>query len=172
MREIWMMSNRQPWVEALLRGIIRRKSRSINVALPPVGSVVFFHASKTLWKGWEGLYLTNKIKDIKNLPRGGVCGVGQCIFTGLKDSDEYEALALPLNKTILPDEEYFMFDVYEWNPTKEEWQFLYSCLDDQIIVFDKIQRIPFISCRDSQVPTKKLPPELTKAIKKHPEWIK
>ena len=55
MAEFWMMSNRQPWVEALLRGLITTKTRDHGVALPPVGATVFLHAGKKLWDGWQFL---------------------------------------------------------------------------------------------------------------------
>ncbi len=139
--EIWMISNRQPWVEALLRGIITSKTRSLAVTLPPVGAQVYLHASKALWRDWRDLWWLDKFGiDMAAIQRGGVCGVAIVAAKGLTTD-------------VMPrkDQPYF-----EMRGQFQPW----SCTDRQTIVFKDIYRLPFIPCRGSLVPTRKLPPEL------------
>jgi len=138
-RNIWMISNRQPWVEALVRGYITSKTRSAAVYLPKSGDTVFLHASKALWACYKDLPWTKDI-DVKNLPRGGVVAVAK--VKGVVDRD-----FMPKS-----DRPYFMVresDGYEWN-----------CADHRVVIFEDIKPIEFLPCRGAQVPVKKLPQEL------------
>ena len=147
--EIWMMSNRQPWPEALLRGLITCKTRSLAVNLPPVGATVYLHASKALWVGWQNLRWVNTFGiDMAALDRGGVVGVATVAAAGLTDD-------------IMPQREMVFFDVYEGRGS------YWNCADGASIQFKDIQRLPFIPCRGAQVPTRKLPPELQMWLVKH-----
>ena len=157
MREIWMMSNRQPWTEGLIRGTVKVKSRSLNVSLTTVGSIVFLHASQALWVDWKYLPWVKNM-DVKNLPRGGVYGMGYCVMTGLVWEDE-------IHKIMFDELYYEPFELYD------EGEYWTSCLDEQVIIFDRIQKIPFIPCKGSQTPTKKLPKELKEAIEQNPKWV-
>ena len=152
-KKIWMMSNRQPWVEALLCGLIRIKSRSLNVALPPPGSIVFLHASKALWSDYRFLPWADKM-NVQHLQKGGICGVARCIEVAPIWDLKYNY-----------DNDSPLFDLYR---DGEYWT---CCLDDQIIVFDHIRRLPFIPCRGVITPTTKLPKELMAELKKYPEWL-
>lgn len=156
MSDTWMMSNRQPWVEALLRGIIRSKTRSLKVTLPPVGSGVFLHASQAMWKYWYGLQgvfdgfaATDPPiyppADILALPRGGV--VGFAIV---------EAVGPTMETMPAEDRHCFIVNDYILGEGHIQW----DCADSQTIVFRNVVRLPFIPCRGAQVPTRKLPPEL------------
>ena len=152
MREIWIMSNRQPWVEALARGLIRTKTRSYAVWLPPIGAIVFLHASKALWQEWKGLEWAKNM-DVPNLPRGGIYAVA----TVEKICDSHD----------MPERDWPYFYYYDSFYEEEE-----CCAGDRAIVFRNVKRIPFIPCRGVQSPSRKLPPELEEEIKKFPEWIR
>jgi hypothetical protein len=130
---LWLISNRQPWVEALMRGWISCKTRSIFVNLPPVNSIVFLHASKALWSGWQDLYWTEGL-DVKNLPRGGVIGVTRVVAVGL-------------TRDILTRVEGLWWQLRAGR----------NCADEQTIRVAKPVAIPFFPCRGSLVPTRKLP---------------
>ncbi len=144
MSEIWTISNRQPWVEALAAGIITSKTRSASVNLPPVGATVYLHASKALWRYWRDLWWLDEFRiDMETLPRGGVVAVARVAAKGLTE-------------TVMPpsDREYFDLGWVGGN-----------CADVQTIVFEDIKRIKFIPCRGSLVPTRKLPAELSRYIR-------
>jgi len=143
-QESWMLSNRQPWVEGLLRGYFHCKTRSLNVNLPPEGATVFLHASKALWRGWKELpWIAEYGIDPRRLDRGGVCGVAQLIRVGPTPD-------------IMPRADRRFFQVV---PPKHP-EFTWNCADDMAMYFDGIKRIPFIPCRGAMVPTRKLPTEL------------
>lgn len=150
MGEIWMMSNRQPWVEALLRGWITSKTRSPFVHLPPVGATVYLHASKTPWGYWKELAWVRRAEiDVRQLPRGGVAGCARVIAIGPTST------TMPEN-----DREYFRVG--------DDWG-SWSCADYMTIVFEDIVRLPFLPCRGALVPTRKLPPELTRLVEQEAE---
>jgi len=137
MTDVWMISNRQPWPEALLRGLISCKTRSVAVHLPPCGATVYLHASKALWRGWRDLWWVEKHGiDVPNLPRGGIVGVATLSENGLTRSIMQEK-----------DAAYFYCG----------WNF---CGAEQTMYFTDVRRTPFIPCRGAQVPTRKLPAEV------------
>jgi len=138
--ETWMISNRQPWPEALLQGWITCKTRSEAVYLPPVGAIVFLHASKALWQGWKNLPWTKNV-TVQGLDRGGVVGVAKLKATGHTN-------------LLMPTKEMDFFMVTE--PDGYVW----CCADFATMVFEDVKRLPFIPCRGAQVPTRKLPKEL------------
>lgn len=138
--ETWMISNRQPWVEAIVQGWITGKTRSIYVNLPPVGAIVYLHASKSLWSGWHGLWWVDKYHvDVPNLPRGGIVAVATVADIGWSED-------------LLRGQEKF------W---QADWG---SCMDVRAILFEDVKPVGFIPCRGSLVPTRKLPPELVSIL--------
>lgn len=144
--ETWMISNRQPWPEALVRGLITSKTRSAAVHLPPVGSRVYLHASKALWKFWRGLGWVEYYKiDVPNLPRGGIVAVATLARVGP-------------TSTTMPAADHRFFDVYE---VGGGW----CCAGEVTMVFKDVKPLTFIPCRGAQVPTRKLPEELLNALK-------
>lgn len=149
--EVWMMSNRQPWPYALVEGLIRTKTRSAMVALPPVGATVYLHASKALWVLWrELLWVQELALDATRLPRGGIVGVGRVAEVGF-------------TREVMPMEDLWYFKGR--SPKRGYW----SCADWKSIVFEDVRRLPFIPCRGAQTPTRKLPPELEAYLAK--EWL-
>lgn len=134
------MSNRQPWVYALLSGWITCKTRSPAVYLPPVGARVFLHASQALWRDWADLRWTYDL-NVSQLPRGGVCGIATVAEVGP-------------TRSVMPDHERKFFLVQ--SPRSGCW----NCADAVTIRFVNIRSIPFIACRGVQAPTRKLPIEL------------
>lgn len=142
--EIWIMSNQQPWVEALLKGFMRTKTRKMTVTLPPADSLVFLHASKTLWPDWNMLSWRNEI-DLKNIRKGGVCGMGLVEKVGS-------------TKEVMPKEDRKYFDL------KLSWG---SCAGPQSILFKKVKEIPFIPCKGSRVPARVLPQPVKDFMKKN-----
>lgn len=137
--EQWMMSNQQPWVEALLRGFITTKTRSPRVHLPPVGARVFLHASTTLWPGRCSLSWVHRYSiDVPKLPRGVVVGVADVIAVGP-------------SKTVMPEDERWYFATCDGRS---------SCAGPVSIRFSNVRKLPPIECRGTQQPTRKLPIQL------------
>jgi hypothetical protein len=146
--DVWMISNRQPWVELLARGLIRSKTRSVMVTLPPVGATVYLHASKALWSGWRNLvWLEKRPILVTALPRGGVVARAHLVAVGP-------------TKFMMPAADRAYFEV------RDDPFGIYSCADEMTMVFDDVVRLPFIPCRGSLVPTRKLPPELLAFLQK------
>lgn len=133
--ETWMISNRQPWVYALVNGLITSKTRSRNVSLPPVGATVLLHASKALWVGWRRLFWT-ALLDVKGMNRGGIVAVAKLVDKGLTPE-------------VMPaaDYLYFELDGLSWR----------SCAGPATMVFADLRPLEFIPCRGFQVPTRKIP---------------
>jgi hypothetical protein len=130
-----------------MEGLISCKTRSGAVTLPPVGSLVFLHASKALWSGWKDLWWTADI-DVRCLPRGGVVGVARVLEVGAPA------------RTVVPEADQRYFRIYDG-----------TCMDWQAIRFGAVERIPFIPCRGSLAPTRKLPPEVAAYVGEHPELL-
>lgn len=137
MPEVWMMSFRQPWIEALLQGWITHKTRSKAVNLPPAGAIVFLHASKALWSGWRDLWWAEQL-DVPSLPRGGVLAVARLIDTGLSDE-------------MIPPRERQYFKVGSRRR---------DCADVQCLWFGPPVQLRFYPCRGVLVPTRKVPAPL------------
>lgn len=159
MSEVWMISNRQPWVEALLCGLISCKTRSAGVHLPPCRALVYLHASKALWRGWRNLWWVEAHGiDVPELPRGGVVGVATLIAKGPTEV-----------MMSVEDAEYFSFEPWDDCDRRRLFYGLSMssivaawgcCAGEQTMRFENVRRTPFIACRGAQVPTRKLPPEL------------
>jgi hypothetical protein len=143
--EMWMISNRQPWVYALTHGLIRSKTRSDAVWLPPEGATVFLHASKAMWQPWRWLWWACNLKP-RELQRGGICAVATLERVGPTDE-------------IMPEQDKRYFRI----PAGVEPGY-YSVANSQTMLFANIHNIDFIPCRGAQVPTRKLPREVT-------EWL-
>lgn len=141
--ETWMISNRQPWVYALVNGLITSKTRSVHVSLPPVGSTVLLHASKALWQGWQRLSWTATL-DVKAMDRGGIVAVAKLVNKGL-------------SPMVMPavDYPYFVLDGISW----------LSCAAPVTMVFDEIRPLQFIPCRGAQVPTRRIPIDALAALR-------
>lgn len=134
----WLMSNRQPWVEALIRGLIRSKTRSMSVHLPPVGATVWLHASKMLWSGYDALpWVRQHNIDVPRLPRGGVVAVATVAAVGR-------------TRDVMPPEDRELFRLGAHPDAR-------SCAGPQTIVFDNVRRVEFVECRGAQTPTCNLP---------------
>ena len=152
----WIMSNRQPWTEMVVKGHIRTKTR--NATSIASGDIVFLHASKALWQGWQNLAFFADMPmgeewDVKKLPRGGVYGVGLVERVGITPHT-------------MPPEDYEKFTMYDtddfddYQSPELDW----NCAMYMSIVFSKVIELPFVACRGVQQPARKLPEELQKAI--------
>jgi len=152
-QEVWFMSNRQPWVFALTDCGLTSKTRSPFVTLSPRGSIVFLHASKALWRGWENLVWVDVYihehemtpKDFeKSLVRGAVLAVARVRAVGFTDD-------------VMPESDFGFFDLVD---IEAPWCLAW-CGGEQTVVFEDIHvlRTP-IFCRGAQVPTRKVPPEV------------
>jgi len=147
--EIWMISNRQPWPEVLALGLITSKTRSFAVNLPPVGATVFLHASIVLWRDWKSLWWVKKHGiDMASIQRGGIVAVATVKANGRTSE-------------VMPREDKKFFECEDFSGT-------WDCADEQTIVFENVQPIPFIRCKGSLVPTRKLPAELAAWLRKNP----
>jgi hypothetical protein len=134
----WMMSNRQPWPWALVNGLIRTKTRSVYVSLPPIGATVYLHASKALWFAWRDLSWVQDFRlDVPRLDRGGIVGVATVSITGP-------------TWDVMPGRDMLYF---EMNNGMRTW----SCADERSIVFKNIRAVEFFPCPGAQVPTRRLP---------------
>jgi len=146
---LWLMSNSQPWSEALLRGYIRTKTRSWHVHLPKPGDWVLLHSPKKAWPDWFMLpwMIDKKLNiDITKLPKGGIVGIAKTEIVG------------PTNQ-IMPEEDKKYFQ-YGHGPEMST-----SCAKPQSICFTDIKRLPFFPCKGSQVPTKKISAEIREYVK-------
>lgn len=136
---VWIMSNRQPWTDFLVKNRLKAKTRDTIYIKP--GDIVFLHASKALWSGWRNLAVVQDHDiDVSSLPRGGVCGVAKVGRVGKTD-------------TTMPDVDYEMFEVRDGS---HGW----NCAMMNCVVFDMVLRLPLLECQSAQVPAKKLPVEL------------
>ena len=70
---IWQTTNQEPWVESVLSGRTKVKTRRSKPVVP-VGAIVFLHASKSMWPGWREIIWTNEI-DKEDLHLGFIVGI-------------------------------------------------------------------------------------------------
>lgn len=139
--QVWMMSNRQPWTEAVISGIISSKTRD-NLWIK-TGDLVFLHASLSLWSGWDRLSWT-KGMDVKSLPRGVVYGLAHVMQVG--DT-----------RLIMPKADRVNFVVRDFGTER-------FCGMSMTVLFDHVVKLPQITVRGLQQPSKKLPKELLDGI--------
>ena len=140
--DIYMMSNRQPWVFALTEGLISCKTRNAGISLPKAGSTVFLHASKAMWSGWKNLcWVQHGNISSKDMVRGAVVGLATVLQVGK-------------TKDIMPFQERLYFDVIGRHST------IWNCAAEQTIRFGKITLIDPIYCNGALRPVRKLPHEL------------
>jgi len=142
---IWIMSNRQPWTEAVINGLISSKTRHAIWIQP--GDLVFLHASVALWNSWRYLDWAKHL-DVKNMPRGVVYGLAHAAAIG----DTF---------LTMPEADRSKFVVRDY------WRERF-CGMETTIVFENVVRLPEIKVRGLQQPSKKLPPELVAAIANNP----
>ena len=142
--EVWSMSNRQPWVEAVVRGYIHAKTRS-DIFIPK-GAIVFLHASKSLWSGWRELEWTSRL-DMKTIPRGVVYAVARA-----KDIGD--------TGRVMPegDREYFRMS---------SGQYVANWMS---ILFEDVIELPPVACNGTEQPTRKLKDPLKEAILNYPAY--
>lgn len=142
---MWMMSNRQPWTHAVVKGMIRTKTRN-KLSMKP-NDIVWLHASIAPWELHYRLNWPRTSQNIVwNLPRGGVYGVGLVEAVGPTED-------------VMPPEDRGYFDVmpYHDNPG-------FNCAMPVSVRFSRVIELPQVICPGRQNPVKKLPDELVQAI--------
>jgi len=124
MNEIWQTTNQQPWVQAIVDGLITAKTRTTKPCVPE-GSVILLHASKSsLWRYWRGLKWVDKLKSpIKEIPRGKVVAVATVKKVGLSER-------------VLKKGEYKYWDVY--NYVNEQGNLFYNSVARYAIRFSNV----------------------------------
>ena len=144
--DIWVMSNRQPWVHGICNGILSCKTRKASVVLPPVGATVFLHCSKLMWRGWQNLKWVKEagLKQ-KDMAMGGVVG-----FATVADRGP-SVLVVPSG-----ERRFFVVD----GPNRNEW----DCCGPNAIRLKNVVRTYFVPCPGAQTPTRRLPPAIAEFV--------
>jgi len=76
--EIWQTTNQEPWVSALVDGVIAFKTRTSKPCVP-VGAPVLLHASTKVWPAWREFrnpIMRRYAEAMTPSTRGRVLGVG------------------------------------------------------------------------------------------------
>ncbi len=142
---LWLFSNRQPWTEAVVQGLIQTKTRNQFYMKP--NDLVLLHASTQMWKGWGHLpwCWNNRVEDFE---RGGVCGIAHVQSVG------HTAITMPEQ-----DRQFFVLDNG------------FNCAMTQSVVFDDVIRIPLIVCNGAQRERTKFDPFITDILANYPPAV-